>query len=222
MDNRSPAWLGTVPPTRFETHFDGRVVRCFVERPRSAYALLECGVARNPEGEAIVCGDTRLTYRAFADLVARCAAGLERRGVGRGDRVALLLGNDVAFPAILFAALGIGAIAVPISTREQTPGLAYMLAHCGAKALVHDADLTERLPAAKETPELAHRIASQSAIGDSMRLRAVDGSRRRPRSTRRIRRSSSTHPAPPAGRRAPCSPISASAIRPCTTSAAWG
>jgi acyl-CoA synthetase (AMP-forming)/AMP-acid ligase II len=59
----------------------------------------------------------------------------------------------------VFAALRLGAIAVPISVREQTPGLAYMLAHCGAKVLVHEADLAARLPPILETPQLRHRIA---------------------------------------------------------------
>jgi acyl-CoA synthetase (AMP-forming)/AMP-acid ligase II len=153
------AWLGRVPPIRSEAHFDGRVVRCFATRPRSAYALLERTAAANPLGEAIVCGDARLTYRDLERLVERVATGLAARGIGPGDRVALLLGNDVAFPVMLFAALRLGAIAVPIGIREQTPGLAYMLAHCGAKALVHEADLADRLPAASVTPELQHRIA---------------------------------------------------------------
>jgi acyl-CoA synthetase (AMP-forming)/AMP-acid ligase II len=155
----APAWLGAVPAMRAEAHFDGRVVRCFASRPRSAYALLEAAVARNPEGEAIVCGGARLTYRDLSRMVGQCAASLARRGIGRGDRVALLLGNDLAFPAVLFATLRLGAIAVPINVREQTPGLAYMLAHCGAKVLVHDADLGTRLPSAAATPDLRHRIA---------------------------------------------------------------
>ncbi|MGE0852770.1 MAG: class I adenylate-forming enzyme family protein [Hyphomicrobiaceae bacterium] len=154
-------WLGSVPPMRSEAHFDGRVVRCFIDRPRSAYALLEQALASNPDGEAIVSGNARLTYAGFADLVSQCAGGLDALGVGRGDRVALLLGNDVAFPVVLFAALRLGAIAVPISIREQTPGLAYMLEHCGAKVLVHDADLADRLPPQHAVPALAHRIAVQ-------------------------------------------------------------
>jgi long-chain acyl-CoA synthetase len=76
-----------------------------------------------------------------------------------GDRVALLLGNGSAVPVVLFAALRLGAIAVPIGIREQTPGLAYMLGHCGAKVLVHDADLGDRLPPAPDVPQLAHRLA---------------------------------------------------------------
>ena len=159
MQRPSPAWLGTVPTMRAETHFDGRVVRCFADRPRSAHTLLEDALARNADGEAIVCGDMRLTFAGLDQLVANCAAGLSARGVRCGDRVAMLLGNDVAFPVVMFAALRLGAIAVPISIREQTPGVAYMLAHCGAKVLLHDADLADRLPAPSDTPVLAHRIA---------------------------------------------------------------
>ena len=152
-------WLGNVPPTRAEVHFDGRLVRCFAERPKSAHALLEEAVIGNPAGEAVVCGKARLTYLEFEGAVARCAAGLRARGIAKGDRVALLLANGVAFPVVLFATLRLGAIAVPMSTREQTPGLAYMLAHCGAKALVHDADLADRLPEPRATPALLQRVA---------------------------------------------------------------
>jgi long-chain acyl-CoA synthetase len=155
----TPAWLGRVPSIRWERHYADRVVRCFIDRPHSAYALLSQAAARNPDGEALVCGAERLSYREFEQAVARCAAGLQAHGIGRDDRVALLLGNGIAFPLVMFAALRLGAIAVPLSIREQSQGLAYMLNHSGAKLLVHDAALADRLPRPTDTPDLAHRIA---------------------------------------------------------------
>jgi acyl-CoA synthetase (AMP-forming)/AMP-acid ligase II len=157
MDDRP--WLGRVPAMRWELHYGDRVVRCFVERPKSTYALLAKAAMRNPDGEALVCGDELLNYRAFEGAVARCAAGLVAAGVGHGDRVALLLGNGIAFPVVMFATLRIGAIAVPLSIREQTQGLGYMLAHSGAKLLVHDAALADRLPEPAAAPALAQRVA---------------------------------------------------------------
>jgi long-chain acyl-CoA synthetase len=153
------AWLGRIPPIRSERHYGDRIVRCFVERPSNAYDLLRQAAARNPDGEALVCGAERVTYRELEAAVERCAAGLAAAGVGKGDRVAMLLGNGVPFPVVLFAALRLGAMAVPLSVREQTPGIAYMLAHSGAKLLAYDAGLADRLPAPEETPQLAHRIA---------------------------------------------------------------
>jgi acyl-CoA synthetase (AMP-forming)/AMP-acid ligase II len=152
-------WLGEVPPMRHEQHYGNRLMRCFLKRPQDAYALLQEAVARNPDGEALVCGNERLTYRAFEEAVARCAAALQALGVRQGDRVALLLSNGIPFPVVLFGTLRLGGIAVPISVREQTPGLAYMLGHSGARVLVHDVDLADRLPAQADVPLLRHRIA---------------------------------------------------------------
>ncbi|MCB1743299.1 MAG: acyl--CoA ligase [Gammaproteobacteria bacterium] len=156
-------WLGPVPALRHEVHFGDRLVRCFAERPRSTHALLADAVALNPDGEALVCGEERLSYAQLQSLVERCAAGLRAAGMERGDRIAMLLGNGVAFPIVLFAIMRIGAIAVPMSIREQTAGLAYMLSHVGASMLVHDATLGDRLPDADATPALRHRVAVDGA-----------------------------------------------------------
>jgi long-chain acyl-CoA synthetase len=170
-------WLGEVPRTRYEQHYGIRVMRCFIERPQSAYALLHEAAARSPDGEALVCCNERLTYRAFEDAVGQCAAGLRALGVRPGDRVALLLGNGIPFPVVLFAVLRTGAIAVPMSIREQTPGLAYMLGHSGARVVVHDAELADRLPAPADVPALRHRIAVDAqAPWQRMALLAQNGS----------------------------------------------
>ncbi|HEU0160731.1 MAG TPA: class I adenylate-forming enzyme family protein, partial [Hyphomicrobiaceae bacterium] len=153
------AWLGEVPPMRSERHYGNRVMRCFVERPGNAFELLSAAAARNGDGEAIVCGAERLSYRQVLATVEACAAGLAAAGIGKSDRVAMLLGNGIAFPLVLFATLRLGAIAVPLSTREQTQGLAYMLQHAGAKLLVYDAELAERLPPQDATPALIARVA---------------------------------------------------------------
>ena len=84
---------------------------------------------------------------------------LAQRGIRAGDRVALLIGNRTEFVTTLFAAAHLGAISVPLSTREQTPGLAYMLNDCAAAVVVHDAELGERLPAASDVPALRLRVS---------------------------------------------------------------
>ncbi|HEX5477619.1 MAG TPA: AMP-binding protein, partial [Burkholderiales bacterium] len=90
-------WTGRVPALRPERHFE-RPAQCFVERPGGLVQMLEEAAARNPEGEALVCGETRLSWRALRARVAAAAGALVRRGIGPGDRVALLLGNRIEFP----------------------------------------------------------------------------------------------------------------------------
>ena len=149
---------------RLESHFGDRVVRCFVDRPRSLHALVANAAASYPQREALVCGSERFTWQQLHDASARLAAGLAARGVGVGDRVAMLIGNRSEFVTTLFAVAHLGAIAVPISIREQTPGLRYMLNDCAAVVVVHDADLADRLPASADLPSVQRRVSIGACI----------------------------------------------------------
>jgi long-chain acyl-CoA synthetase len=155
------AWdLGPSIAIRNEAHFGDRVVRCFTQRAKHSYGIFAATLARHPDNEALVAGDTRLTYRQLAANSDRVAAGLVAHGITAGDRVGMLLGNRVEFVTVLLACLRIGAICVPLGTRLQTPEIAYILDHCGAALLVHEADLADRLPNAIDVPKLKHRFSA--------------------------------------------------------------
>lgn len=141
-----------------ETHYDGRKLRCYVPRPRSLHALLEQAVARQPDREALVCGERRLSYRELDEEAGRIAAGLAARGIGKGDRVALLIGNRIEFVTTIFAAARLGAIWVPLNVRDPRPGIAHMLNNSEASLVIADAELAERIPPAADAPALRHRI----------------------------------------------------------------
>ncbi len=154
-----------MPAIRAEAHFGDRVVRCFVERPHSFHAMLEAALARHPLQEALVFEGKRWTYRALDAQVGLVAAGLAARGIARGDRVAMLLGNLPEFVFVLHAVQRLGAIAVPVSVREQKPGLEYILNQCGAKLIIHEYALAARVPAASACPALVTRIVLGDALG---------------------------------------------------------
>jgi acyl-CoA synthetase (AMP-forming)/AMP-acid ligase II len=152
-------WDGyPVPAMRAESHF-GRTVRCFAPRPASLNALLAASVTEFPEHEAVVTLERRVRYSDLDRLAGRVAAGFAWRGLRRGDRVAIVCGNDLEFVTALLATLRLGAIAVPVNTREQRDEFTYILEQCGAKALVFDAGLVERLPETHETPALQLRFS---------------------------------------------------------------
>src|SRR4029077_13642087 len=94
-----------------------------------------------------------------ASQAAQVAAGLRDKGLRRGDRIALLLGNRIEFVLSMFAAAHLGLVTVLLSTRQQKPEIAYVLADCGARLLMHEAALADRLPDAADVPDLVHRIA---------------------------------------------------------------
>ncbi len=158
-------WDDSWPPMRLEAHFGDRVLRCFAERPRSLYALLADSARAHPQREALVCAGERICWEELRLRCASLAGAMAQRGIGAGDRVAMLIANRNEFVITLFAIAQIGAIAVPLSTREQTPGLAFMLGDCAAVMLVHDAELGDRLPAAADLPALHHRLCLGDGVG---------------------------------------------------------
>ena len=148
----------SIPPMRLEPRFGDRVVPAFCDRPKNIWAMIAEAAARNPEAEALVCGDRRMNWREVARQSAQIASGFQKLGLQRGDRVAVLLGNRIEFVLTMFAAAHAGLVTVLLSTRQQKPEIAYVLTDCGAKLLIHEAALAERLPQARDLPDLLHRV----------------------------------------------------------------
>ena len=157
---------------RYEAHW-GRVVRCFAERPPSVDALFKATVSRVPQQEALVDGQRRMTFAALDAAVTELAAGLAARGVGRGDRIALLLDNRVEFLQAVLAAARLGAIVVPIGTRLQRPEIAFICADSEAAVLIFEAGLEDRLPRPEELPALRLRVAVGGEVAGATPFAAV-------------------------------------------------
>jgi acyl-CoA synthetase (AMP-forming)/AMP-acid ligase II len=81
----------------------------------------------------------RVSFEAFFRAAAALARELQRRGVGKGDRVAIAMANLPEWPVAFFAAVSIGAIAVPLNAWWTGPELEYALADSGAETLMCDA-----------------------------------------------------------------------------------
>jgi long-chain acyl-CoA synthetase len=155
-----------IPAMQLQARFGDRVVPVFGERPRSIWAMISDAALRNPDGEALVCGDVRMNWREVVQRSEDIAAGFHRLGLQRGDRVAVLLGNRIEFVLTMFAAAHAGLITVLLGTRQQKPEIAYVLTDCGARLLIHEAGLADRVPEARDVPDLQHRIA----VDDDARL----------------------------------------------------
>jgi acyl-CoA synthetase (AMP-forming)/AMP-acid ligase II len=145
---------------RLEAHFGTRVVRCFAERPNDIDRAFRDAVARYGDSEALVLDERRLAYAELDEVVGRLAGNLALRfAVGEGDRVGVYSGNCLEVAFVVLACARLGAVSVPLGHRLQTPELAYMLGHSGAKVVMVEARLAPRLPARGTLPDLAHVFA---------------------------------------------------------------
>ncbi|HTU13480.1 MAG TPA: class I adenylate-forming enzyme family protein [Allosphingosinicella sp.] len=110
--------------------------------------------------------EERVSFEANFRATAAIAAELQRRGIGKGDRVALAMVNLPEWPACFFAITALGGIAVPLNAWWTGPELAYGLADSGATALLCDRARHERIaPHLAALPDLAHIIVSRAAPG---------------------------------------------------------
>jgi len=133
--------------------------------------MLRDAADRNPLGEALVCGDERLDYRAYWHCVRAFAAELRARGVA-GERVALLLGNSPDLCIAMFAAQLAGAQVVPLNPLYTASELAPLLADAAPILLIHDA-----VNGARDTALVAALSIPQAiALGVDNRLTALPDS----------------------------------------------
>lgn len=107
----------------------------------SVAAVLAETASRTGDDTALVCGDARISYRTLWARAGRFAAHLRARGLGRGDRIALLLTNTSAFPVAYFGILAAGATVVPVNILLRSGEITYLLRDCAAAALVSEAAL---------------------------------------------------------------------------------
>lgn len=85
---------------------------------------------------ALIDERTHLTYSDLNAQAAAFAAGLSARGYRKGDRVALFMPNRAEYISALFALFKGGFVAVPVNAKLHASELAFILEHCGARAVV--------------------------------------------------------------------------------------
>jgi 2-furoate---CoA ligase len=108
---------------------------------------LAAAAERHPDAEAVVDGETRLSYAQLRERAARVAGGLAARGVGAGDRLAAVVRPRRETVELYWAAQWLGATFVPLSHRVSQKEIDYCVEDCGARLL---------LPVDADTDGLAH------------------------------------------------------------------
>ena len=91
-----------------------------------------------------------LTWQDWADQSVRVAGALQAHGIGRGDRVVLLMRNRPDFHAIDLGVLLAGATPISIYNSSAPDQIEYLVGHCGARvAVVEDTAFLERFLAVR-------------------------------------------------------------------------
>ena len=107
--------------------------------------LFAAQVARDPAAVAVSFGDSSMSYRGLDAAANRLAHLLVERGVGPGQRVALLFPRSVEAIVAILGVLKTGAAYVPIDPSVPDARIEFVLADSAPVAVVTTADLIDRL-----------------------------------------------------------------------------
>jgi len=140
----------------------GRDHLVFVNRKRSLREMVEAAAERG-ETEFLVLGDQRVTYDEFVGQVGAVAAWLSDRGVGAGDRVAILAANRPEWIVTFFGAASMGAIVTALNGWWTAHELAAALDLTTPRVLIGDRRLMARVPVDHRPATL---VEIESSFGD--------------------------------------------------------
>jgi fatty-acyl-CoA synthase len=117
-------------------------------QPLTPLTFLERSAAVFPDRTAIIHGSLRRSYGEFYARARRLASALSKRGIGRGDTVAVMMANT---PAMLECHYGVpmtGAVLNTLNTRLDAAIIAFSLDHGEAKVLITDREFSKTMKAA--------------------------------------------------------------------------
>ncbi len=122
-------------------------------QPDSVARVLDRALAADPERDALVAREGRLTYAQLDEQAHRAAHALRDLGVSTGDRVAASLPNGLDVVVAFHGAMRLGAVWVGVNKALAPPEKRFLLEDSGATLLLCDDDL----------PDLGARVVDLAA-----------------------------------------------------------
>ena len=139
--------------------------------PLSPISMMRRAASIYPDKPAVVYGDRRVSWGEVYRRCASVSAGLTRRGIGRGDTVAVLSANLPEMFEAHFAIPMSGAVLNAINMRLDAPSVAFILEHGEAKLLLVDKEfgpLAEQALALMSLPPPVIHIDDASYSGGKL------------------------------------------------------
>lgn len=102
----------------------------------SVFGMLEAAARNHPDAPALAWFGRRISYAELLKEVERCSAALAGLGVGKGNRVALILPNCPQYPIAFYATARLGAVVVGNNPLYTTREMEHQLRDCDPAVVV--------------------------------------------------------------------------------------
>ena len=151
-------WLAHYPP--------GVPAQIDASRYPSLVTLLDESWRRHAQRDAAVCMGARLRFRELDELSLALAAWLQRQGLAKGDRVALMMPNLPQYMVAIAAVLRAGCVVVNVNPLYTARELAHQLKDSGATAIIVLENFAHTLEEAIEGTAVRHVVLA--SMGDML------------------------------------------------------
>jgi long-chain acyl-CoA synthetase len=116
----------------------------------------------NPDKTAVVDGNERLSFQELNGRANRFANALSELGIGRGDRVAVLLHNCAEWAEMMFAMAKLKIAPIPIGYRLKGPEIEFIMNNSEAKGLIAGVEFLDVL--GKAIPNFKHLESGRTIL----------------------------------------------------------
>ncbi|HSN41658.1 MAG TPA: AMP-binding protein [Burkholderiales bacterium] len=116
------------------------VLRLYPEHDYTLHGALQSRSMRDPQRPFLLFNGKTTSWREFADAMDKAARVLAARGIGKGDRVAVMAQNSDGHVLMLFALARLGAIMVPVNPGFGVEEARYVLHHAEVSGVVAASD----------------------------------------------------------------------------------
>jgi long-chain acyl-CoA synthetase len=130
--------------------------------------LFERSCAEHSEHAAFINFDTELNYGELESHTRNFAAWLQKNGLQKGDRIALMMPNILQYPIAIFGALRAGLVVVNTNPMYTARELKHQLTDSGARAIVVVENFAHVLQKVRDEVPVEHVITT--GIGDLIRF----------------------------------------------------
>lgn len=113
----------------------------------------------------LICEGEELTYTEMNERARRVAGNFVARGIGKGDKVVLLMGNCVEFVAVFLGAGRAGAVVVPVNPMLKPAELAHIVNNSDAETII---TIPEFGPLLQQAASLFPRVSRFFVIGEAL------------------------------------------------------
>ena len=120
--------------------------------------LIRRTIIVNPNSSAVISQEERLSWSAFHERIQKVSAGLVKRGLHKGDRVAILSPNTARYYELLYAVIWAGGVVAPINTRLAVREIVHCLDDLDGVWIACDASCLPLVESARESVDGVHGL----------------------------------------------------------------